>query len=129
MRTAPRDLALLLLLAGCSVGPTTRGYQPATGPAGAAVTLALTDDRSVGGELLAVEDTTLLLLENRQLIRVDLATVRSLKGPRLNVSRANLTGAVRERLRLISRYPQGVSSDLEARLLQAYGTTAVRRIP
>ena len=34
----------------------------------------------------------------------------------------------RERLRLISRYPQGMSPELEARLLEAYGQSRVLEI-
>jgi hypothetical protein len=121
-------LALMSTAVACSVGTTTQGYQPATGPAGAAVTLALTGHRAIGGELLAVEHTSLLLVENAQLIRVEVASIRRLKGPKLSVSGPNLSGATREQLRLISRYPQGVSPELEARLLRAYGMSAVRRI-
>jgi hypothetical protein len=125
---ATRLLALLSAVVGCSVGTTARSYQPAKGPAGAAVTLELTEHRSLGGELLAVEDTTLLLVGNDQLIRVDVTSIRKLKGPKLSVSGPNLIGPTRERLRLISRYPQGVSPELEARLLGAYGRSSVRRI-
>jgi len=35
---------------------------------------------------------------------------------------------VRTRLRLISRYPQGVTGELETRLLQAYGQSAVDEV-
>lgn len=122
-----RPLALLGL-AACAIGTTTRSYQPANGPAGAAVTLSLTEDRVVVGELLAVEETTLLLVERQHLIRVDLATIQRLEGPKLSTAGGSLSAATRERLRLISRYPQGMTPELEARLLQAYGTSAVRPI-
>jgi hypothetical protein len=122
-------VSLALLLAACSIGPTTKSYPPANGPAGATVTVELHDDRAIGGELLAVEDSSLLLVEKRQLIRLGIASVRVLKGPRLSTSGRELSERVRERLRLISRYPQGVSPELEARLLHAYGASAVRRIP
>ena len=118
---------LLLLLGACYVGPSLKRYAPAHAPAGATVALGLPEDRKVGGELLAVKDSTLLLLEERQLVRVDIAAIRSLRGP--SISTRVMGDAARERLRLISRYPQGVSPDLEASLLQAYGADAVRRIP
>ena len=123
-----RPLAgILLLLGACYVGPSVKRYAPAHGPAGAAVKLELRGDRTVGGELLAVEDGTLLLLEARQLVRVDVAAIRSLRGP--NISTGALDDAARERLRLVSRYPQGVSPELEASLLLAYGAGPVGRIP
>lgn len=126
MRASLRPLAALLLLAACSVGTTGRSYAPAKGPAGATVTLDLTGKRTVSGELLAVEETTLLVLQQRQLIRVGVPLIESGKAPK--VSFTGWTDATRERLRLISRYPQGVSPELEARLVEAYGVTGIREI-
>ena len=127
MRTTVRWLVLPLLLAACSIGPSGKSYGPAKGPAGAAVEIELHRNGGIGGELLAVEDTTLMLVQNRQLIRVAIPAVKSLRGPR--ISTRQLDEPMRRRLRLISRYPQGVSPDLEARLLRAYGAPAVRRVP
>jgi hypothetical protein len=126
----PPSLPLLLALVACSIGPKVERYQPAQGPAGAEVTIALTDHRTVGGELLAVEDTTFLLVSDQQLVRVGMGAVRSLKGPRISAGRQLLvTIPIRERLQRISRYPQGVSPELEKRLLDAYEVSDVRRIP
>lgn len=127
METTTRWRVLPLLLAACSIGPSGKSYPPAKGPAGAAVEIELHRNGGIGGELLAVEDTTLLLVQNRQLIRLAIPAVKSLRGPR--ISTGQLDEPMRERLRLISRYPQGVSPDLEARLLGAYGAPAVRRVP
>lgn len=127
MTTMRWALSAALLLAACYVGSSAKRYAPAQGPAGAAVTLNLPGDRKVGGELLAVEDSTLLLLEERQLVRVDIAAIKSLRGP--SISTRILSDEMRGRLRLISRYPQGVPPELEAALLQAYGGTQVRRLP
>ena len=65
MRPARRVSTLLLLLVACSVGTTGRNYAPAQGPAGATVTLKLSGQDQAVGELLAVEDTALLVLEGR----------------------------------------------------------------
>jgi hypothetical protein len=121
-----RRFAALLLLTACTVGTTGRNYAPAKGPAGASVTLGLSGNREIGGELLAVEGAGLLLLENRQLIRVDFGAIKSLRVPK--ISTRDLDQTMRERLRLISRYPQGVSPELEERLLQAYGAASVREV-
>jgi hypothetical protein len=126
VRASLPPIAALLLLAACMVGTTGRGYAPAKGPAGATVSLDLAGKREVSGELLAVEEATLLVLQEGQLIRVAVTLIESGKAPK--VSFKGLTGATRERLRLISRYPQGVSPELEARLLQAYGLPSVRQI-
>jgi hypothetical protein len=121
-------LAALILLTACSVGTTGRNYAPAKGPAGATVTLELTGKRTMGGELLAVEPGTLLVLSGRQLFRVALPAVRSGKAPKVVFSGNPLQDQLRERLRLISRYPQGVSAELEARLLEAYGQAAIQEV-
>jgi hypothetical protein len=126
VRTSLRPLTALLLFAACSVGTTGRSYAPAKGPAGATVSLDLAGKREVSGELLAVEEATLLVLQERQLIRVAVTLIESGKAPK--VSFKGWTGATRERLRLISRYPQGVSPEFEARLLRAYGLPSVRQI-
>ena len=128
MQPALRASVPLLLLAACAVGTTGRSYAPAKGPAGATVTLELTGEHQVVGELLAVEDTTLLVLQERELVRVPLPLITSGKAPKLSFTGQSLTGAPRERLRLISRYPQGVSAELEARLLEAYGQSGVREV-
>jgi hypothetical protein len=114
----------LLLVAGCSVGTSARGYAPAKGPAGAILELRLTDKTRMTAELLAVEDSSFLLLHDAQVTRVPLSQVQSGHGPKVSFSE-ELGTRTRERLRLISRYPQGVSAELEGRLLQAYGQTAV----
>lgn len=126
MRSSRAWLIAVTVLAGCSVGTRAKNYAPAKGPAGATVQLELTGNRALAGELLAVEDSSLLVLSQRQLMRVGLPLIQSGKAPKLSFTGAALKGEARERLRLISRYPQGVSPDLETRLLQAYGQTGVQ---
>jgi hypothetical protein len=121
-------LAALILLTACSVGTTGKNYAPAKGPAGAIVTLDLSGQRTMTGELLAIDQRSLLVLEGREVVRVALPLVLVGKAPKLSFVGTKLDDATRERLRLISRYPQGVSPDLEARLLAAYGLTAVREV-
>src|SRR5687767_10293468 len=110
----------LLLLAACVVGTTGRSYAPARGPAGAMVSLELSGRRMVSGELLAVEEATLLVLQEQQLVRIAMAMIDSGKAPRISFAGRSMSADTRERLRLVSRYPQGVSAELEERLLRAY---------
>ncbi len=128
MRTGLRPMIAPLLLAACMVGTSGRSYAPARGPAGAMVSLELAGKPVVTGELLAVEDETLLVLQAQQLVRVAIASIESGKAPKVSFAGRSMSPDTRERLRLVSRYPQGVSAELEARLLQAYGATAVGRI-
>ena len=127
MRSSLTWVIALMSLAGCSVGTSVKNYAPAKSPAGATVKLELTGNREMGGELLAVQDSSLLVRSDNQLIRVHLPLIQSGKVPKLTFTGAELNGGqVREHLRLLSRYPQGVSPELESRLLEAYGQAAVQ---
>ena len=126
MRSSRVSLIALMLLTGCSVGSKVKNYAPAQGPAGATVELELAGKKALTGELLAVADSSLLVQSSGQLIRVRLPLIQSGRAPNLSFTGAELKPKDRERLRLISRYPQGVSPELESRLLQAYGQTAVQ---
>ena len=119
---------VLVLATACTVGTHARNYPPAKGPAGAVVNLQLTDKSRSTGELLAVESSALLLLRDSQLVRVPLSQVRRGNAPKLSFN-GSLRDDTRQRLRLISRYPQGVSSSLESKLLRAYGQSEVRTQP
>ena len=128
-------LAALLgaLVSGCAIGPVPSGYPPALGPAGAQLRLQV-GRVFVVGELLAVEDTTLLLAVNAvgtpggdstaPLVRVPLRSIKTTAGL------FHITGRWRDedryRYRPISRYPAGVPPELEHRLLAAFGADSVR---
>ena len=119
------ELVALLLLAGCAVGSKAKNYAPAQGPAGATLELELAGERALTGELLAVTDSSLLVQSDSRLHRVRWSLIDSGKAPKISFSGPAPKPEVRERLRLISRYPQGVSPELQSRLLQAYGQTGV----
>lgn len=129
MRLLPSiGLGLFLVATACTVGTHAKNYAPAKGPAGAMVNLQFTDKSRSRGELLAVEPTALLVLRDSQLVRVPLSQVRRGSAPKVSFD-GNLRDDTRERLRLISRYPQGVSSTLEGELLRAYGQNEVKVQP
>ena len=128
MRFLPAIGLGLVVLAGCLVGSQARNYPPATGPAGAIVNLELTDKSKASGELLAVEANALLLLRVHELTRISLSQIRRGRAPKIGFDH-NLAGNTRERLRLVSRFPQGVSRELEGQLLQAHGQSAVKTVP
>jgi hypothetical protein len=118
-------LIALILLAGCAVGSKAKNYAPAQGPAGATVELELVGKPALTGELLAVADSSLLVQSDGRLHRVRWSLIASGKAPKVSFTGPTPEAEVRERLRLISRYPQGVSPELQSRLLQAYGQTGV----
>lgn len=112
--------------AACVVGQHLDSFEPANGPAGGTVTLT-TKVKPIGymGELLAVEDSALLLVRNDTLMRVPSSLIRSIDAPYGGGS-GKLDKHQREKLRLISRYPKGVTPDLEQRLLAAYHQPGVK---
>jgi len=128
MRSRPAIALGLALLAACQVGTQAKNYPPATGPAGATVNLQFNDKSRTSGELLAVESGALLLLRGSVVTRIALPQIRSGNAPKVGFD-GRLRGDTRERLRLISRYPQGVSPELESQLLRAYAQSEVRNLP
>lgn len=123
MRT--RYLGPVLLGLACSVGPRAEKFAPARGPGGAEVRLELGREKRLAvGELIAIQDTALLIRRDSVIELVSLASIRrgaaTASGSRAVFSRKP-TPATRERLRLLSRYPNGVTPELLRQLLDAYG--------
>src|SRR5688500_15256703 len=137
LQVAARSLSallagFLLMTAGCSVGPRIETFPPARGPAGIDASLQLENGLLLKGELLAVEETSLVLLNGTEVTRVPYAAIRTGKFPRTGVALADRTlpaAPVRERLRLVSRFPQGLGPDLLAALLAAYGQPSIATAP
>jgi len=117
-------LALVLVMGGCTFGPRVDHEPLAREPRGANVTLQARN-ASVAGELLAVQDTALLVLTTEQ--RMVLVPYRGLRRGDAEMRIPIVRGgeppseAQRTRLRRVSRYPQGVDSALQRALLDAYG--------
>lgn len=132
-----RKLLLLLpaLVAACSVGVKVEDFKPAQGLQGVHVTLQLNGDVIEGnrtaGELLAVRDDG-ILLETTEIPNSEVAKRRVVLIPFWMMKTATLEqmGRVRvasdgkaldemklNRLRLVSRFPQGLSDELLAILL------------
>lgn len=123
----PLGVAIAVLTLGaCMVGPSIDSFPSATGPQGIAVDLHLKKVR-VNGELLAAEDTAVVLLRDQRVVLVPLkdivgGTFQS-QGLMIQGGRYLSAGAA-ERLRLLARFPAGLPPEGWAALLQAYGQTA-----
>jgi len=127
-----RALPVVLLLAACYIGPGIDTFAPARGPRGVAAEVRLRDrGGEVKGELLAVEDSALLVLREQRIVRVPLHAISWARFPQTNVliDRRNLLPAQRDRLRQLSRFPAGVSPDVMARLLVAHGQVEPDLVP
>ncbi len=126
-------IALVFLgITGCNVGPRVADFQPAQGPAGARVTLDVGPSMTVTGELLAVEDTALIVLTSGQgVFVVPYTAIRegrvSQRGATIFRGRAP-ADRTRQRLRLVSRFPQGISPELMEALLAAHGRAELKAV-
>jgi hypothetical protein len=120
-----RRLVLALPLAtACVHGMRPDRFPPAQTPAGASVTYrCLSGKAPVTGELFAVEDSGVIVRRER-LERVRWSSLEYLYVDRMGVPyqvrpSAPISAEFRERLRLVSRFPQGLSGPLLASVLDA----------
>ena len=115
---------LAIAASGCMIGPTHRSYTPASKPAGVHTTLETTQ-QTLHAELLEVQDNALLVLKDgRELLLVPYQSIRrgTFEQPKSVTLRQSVPSpGTRNQLRLLSRFPQGVSPQLLDSLLSAYG--------
>lgn len=121
---------VILSLGGCFVGPSVGGFPPAQGPEGIAADLHLKDAR-VRGELLEVQDTAIVVLREQRVVfvpleAIDYGTFRQ-RGT-LIVDGRFFDEAAAAKLRLVSRFPAGLSPERRAALLAAYGQSEPDRV-
>jgi hypothetical protein len=119
--------ALAILAAGCTVGGNAAEWPVAHRPEGVTVSAITRGGSTVQMELLSVEDTALVLygtatsgaqrvvrLPLRQLLELDVTS------PSIHVSTTeSISPRDLSRLRRVSRFPQGLSPEVLARLLAA----------
>src|SRR5207237_2147736 len=118
-------LAALCLVSGCSYGMTADKFAPAKAPQGVVVHLVI-GTAPLDGELLEVRDEAVVIVAGKALRLVPYAVVThsSIDQTKVVISGGRAPSSEdRERLRLLSRFPQGLGSDVLERLLRAYGQT------
>jgi hypothetical protein len=123
---------LLVLIAACAgsacyVGMSAGKYRPAQQPAGVSITM-ITPAGKAAGELLAIRDTGVIILIGQKVHMVPYTAILSSDIDQTSSSyaisnRAAPNADVQTHLRLLSRFPQGLTAELLGQLLQAYGQT------
>lgn len=128
----------LALVCGCSTGIEVADFKPAQGPAGVQMELKLDrdvlDDNKIEGELLAIRPDGILLSVNgymgsdssvRRVVLIPFSMIDTAALEQMGKARVESQGEQSEivlnRLRLVSRFPQGVSDELLTSLMNAYG--------
>lgn len=122
-------VSLFVFAAGCVFGPSVRQVQRDLSPAGTHAEITLRTVR-IEGELLALHDDGLLLLNRTVLTLVPFTSIMLgrfewSRAPQI-VNGQPPSAGQSEKIRLLSRYPQGVDEDLMNRLLVIYGQDEVR---
>ena len=125
MKPYPMLVAVVLLSASCSFGPKLADFAPAHTPNGVSARVT-TRGLDMNGELIEVRDNGVVLLTagSGKLRLIPYGDVRSSNFERLgHLIEGGRTpdSATRERLRLVSRFPQGMSPEVLQTLLKASG--------
>lgn len=112
--------AALLALACVNVGTQVQEFSVASGPNGAMANIQ-TESGAISGELLAVQEDGVIVLDNSVMELVPYHFIRSLRLRQLDGDYALGSDAPdrarRARLASVSRYPQGINVQLRQRLL------------
>jgi hypothetical protein len=145
MRLGTAYLLLVLAISACQLGPRIDKFEQARRPEGITTTIELrhgfSDAGPLEGELLEVREHGLLLRvqenrEDRRLAFVPYSAMEEVEFDQMNLrvvgQQNELTEEYwpasiqdRKKLRLLSRFPQGLSTPLLEQLLAAEGQTAV----
>lgn len=141
-----RRIALLAVvtLSACRFGTTPKDIDWVNSPDGARIALRVVGEpQDRVGELLAVSDTDVVMrspevvvgteLRRPKLTRVAWSRVYAIDVDRLDGSYdvmrgQRVTDAERRKLTLISRFPQGISAEILAKLLTSTKQTAIEEI-
>jgi len=120
-------LVLCAVMSACSYGTRIADFRPAHNPNGANVRVS-TGAGDLSGELIEMRDSGFVLLtagsSKLHLVRFD--QVRSAKFEQVGSLPGDgrtPSARQRERLRLVSRFPQGMSPQLLETLLKTHGQT------
>ena len=137
--------ALIVSFAACHFGLRVERFEPARAPEGVGVEVSVERGKVSGetlelrGELLEVREGGLLLLAPRpaapakRVVLLPFGLIRQAQFNKMGASCDLRNGgapgqAVRERLRRVSRFPQGLSPELMGHLLEAQGQTEPERL-
>jgi hypothetical protein len=130
MRTHTRFPALVaaaLVATGCLLGASPETFKPAMSPAGVEARLRFRKGE-LRGELIEVRDSGLVVAPKGDVVFVPFTVVRS--GTFAQTYVATARGApspeIRERLRLLSRFPNGLPADQFERFLASRGRQSLR---
>jgi len=118
---------LACLSNGCTFGMTARKYRPAQDPKGVTMRIETAQGKLLG-ELIEVRDSGIVVLADQKLRLLPYTAILSSEVDQTSSHYAISKGTVpkpdvQAHLRLLSRFPQGLTPELMGQLLAAYGQT------
>ncbi len=123
-------ILIALILSGCSFGPSPETYPPARTPSGATGEVRVRGAVYMG-ELLEARDSALVLRAAQGIVHVPFRLITRLRFTHV----ADLYDPVaadfrsrREQLRLVSRFPYGLSPEVWERLLATQGQAELIKV-
>jgi hypothetical protein len=117
-------LIAIALATGCHYGPKIENLNFASSPRGASVQVTRVNG-AVSGELLAINDDGLVVLEGRRMVTVPFPEIRDARFAEIGSAYSFGGGTQPDpeklaMLRRISHFPQGITPEIKARLLTMY---------
>lgn len=120
-------VAIAIVSGACMTGPSVRDYQPALRPNGIEGTLIMDSWGTHDVELLALTDTAYLVMKWNRVAVAPYRQVRNASFRQFGIAAEEYrppAGQRREDLRLVSRFPAGISPAVLAALLAETGQAA-----
>ena len=131
MRVVSRSaIALMLLVAACNLGHQPQDFPTAMGPAGVHVAVRVRGETSDRVGELYVADSIGVMVRGERLMRVTWPSVEAMDvlnlGSEYDIAFGEtVSAAKRDRLAIVSRFPQGLSGALLQRVLSLIAQSAV----
>ena len=120
LRGALAALAVVPALVACRTSPPPRTIPHATSPYGEQISVTLKDNRSFVGELLAVSDSSLMLMVHNRVAFARAGAISAVRASRFALRYSDAAGPPSkelEKARRGARYPYGISPEVLAALL------------
>ncbi len=121
-------ISAICTVGACHYGPVVSSFPPAHSYKGAEADIVTNMKRHFTAELIEVRDSGLVLLADAKLELFSYTSIQSLKvtgmNKRLEIGGRRIPSPEdRGKLRLVSRFPQGLTPELLTKLLDTYGQT------
>jgi hypothetical protein len=125
--------AAIFIIDGCRYGAAVESFPPARTPKGVIGTITTTGARFSAAELIEVRESEIVILSGTTFRLLPYSAIISARfegmSGRYNIGNRRAPGPeTRDTLRLVSRFPQGLTPELLRRLLEANGQSELQGV-